>query len=204
MKTVKLGDRKLAYYSVPKVGKTAMKGVLKKLSQPDGEFHNYGDKLFNPLLKFHGRGCYRFTVVRDPVARLVSAYANRVADRDDIRRSRFSVFMARLLGLDPSPDLNTFVLNLRKYALINDRIFRHVVPQIRYIGKDPCFYDAIFSIREMDKVAEHLSQLTGREIVIPRSNASIKRFTVDDLSPEALAVARAYYRKDYEIYGDYF
>ncbi|HEY9034607.1 MAG TPA: sulfotransferase family 2 domain-containing protein [Pseudomonadales bacterium] len=204
MKVVRLGEMKLAYYSVPKVGKTAMKSVMDTLSRPDGDYRNYGDKLFSPLMRWRGRGCYRFTIVRDPVERLVSAYADRVADRDDIRRSVLSVVLARLLGLDPSPDLNTFALNLKKYALINDRIFRHVVPQLRYIGRDPGFYDAIFSIREMDKVAATLSELSGREVSIRRANASKAKVSKADLSPAALAALQDFYREDYRLYGQYF
>ena len=204
MKVLEKGNTRLAFYSVPKVGKTAIKGVMKRTAQPDGRFNNYGDHFFSPRLRWHGRNCYRFTVVRDPLERLVSAYANRIADRDDIRTAPLSVLACKLLGLNPSPGLEEFVLNLNKYFWINDRIFRHVIPQIRYIGKDPGYYNAIYSIRQMSEVAEMLSEQLGETIVIPRSNASISRFSVDDLSEEAKAIAQKFYREDYAIYGDYF
>ena len=204
MKVVTSGKTRLAYYSVPKVGKTAMKHLMDKVSLPDGTYHNYGDKRFSPLMKWRGRDCIRFTIVRDPIKRLISAYADRVADRDDIRRSAVSTALCRMLGLNPSPSLEEFALNLQKYYLINDRIYRHVIPQVRYIGTDPDFYDRIFSIREMGEVAKYLGGLTGKHIVIPQRNASIARFTEDDLSPQALANLREFYLKDYEIYGAFF
>ena len=205
MKVVTYQNKKLAYYSIPKVGKTTMKRVMDRISQPDGQYQNLGDKRFSPMLRWHGRNCIRFTVVRDPIERLISAYADRVADRDDIRRSSISVLLCRLLGLNPHPTLEEFALNLHKYYLINDRIYRHVIPQIRYIGKDPSFFDRIFSIRQMDKVVEYLSGITGKEIlVVKHKNASIARFTAEDLSPLAKERLRDFYRKDYEIYGKYF
>lgn len=205
MKVVTCQKKKLAYYSIPKVGKTTMKRVMDRISQPDGHYHNHGDKRFSLLLRWHGRNCTRFTIVRDPIERLISAYADRVADRDDIRRSAISVFLCKLLGLNPHPSLDEFARNLHKYYLINDRIYRHVIPQIRYIGKDPQFFDRIFSIRQMDKVLEYLSGITGKELlVVKHKNASISRFSVNDLSPEAMEKLRQFYRKDYEIYGSYF
>ncbi len=155
-------------------------------------------------MRWRGRGFIRFTIIREPIERLISAYSDRVADRDDIRRSSVSTFLCKLLGLNPSPSLEEFALNLRKYYLINDRIYRHVLPQIRYIGKDPAFYDRIFSLREMDKVAEYLAELSGKEIEIKKRNVSVSKFSNDDLSPQAIASLRDFYKKDYEIYGKYF
>lgn len=204
MKVVIKNNIRLAFYSVPKVGKTSMKRVMDLISKPDGTYINYRDKRFSPLLKWRGRDCIRFTVIRDPIERLVSAYADRVADRDDIRRSAISVFLCKLLGLNPSPSLEEFALNLRKYCYINDRIYRHVIPQYRYIGKDPAFFDKIFSIREMDKVNAWLGELMGTHIESRHKNASVSRFSKADLSPEATEYLKAFYRKDYELYGAYF
>lgn len=204
MKVVTTKNMKLAFYSVPKVGKTTMKRRMEIVSEPDGHYHNYGDRRFSPLLRWRGRDCIRFTIIRDPIERLISAYADRVADRDDIRRSSISTFLCKLLGLNPSPGLEEFALNLKKYYLVNDRIYRHVLPQVRYIGTDPHFYDRIFALRDMDKVAEYLADKSGKEIEIKKRNASVSRFSVDDLSPEAIASLREFYKKDYQIYGNYF
>lgn len=205
MMTVDQGNARLAYYCIPKAGKTALKSTMKHISDDGGSYHNYGDKRFSPLLRWQGRNRFRFTVVRDPVNRLVSAWSDRVGDRDDIRRSAISVMLAKPLGLNPSPDLEEFVLNLRKYALINDRIYRHVIPQTRYIGKQPDFYQAIYSIKQLNTLAAQLSGLVGKEVQIQQLNASrSSKREQPVLSAEALACAQDFYRQDYDLYGRYF
>lgn len=205
MMTVALGDMRIAYYCVPKAGKTAMKSTMKKMSEDGGVFTNFGDHPISARMRKRSEGHHRITVVRDPVERLISCWSDRVGDRDDIRRSSISTFLCKPLGLNPSPDLEEFVLNLRKYQMINDRIYRHVIPQIRYIGKEPDFFQAIYSIREMDKAQEELSVLVGKDVRIEKRNVSKSNKTVKPvLSQEALEYAREFYRQDYDLYGKFF
>lgn len=204
MMTVTLGDIRIAYYCVPKAGKTTMKNTMKKISE-GGTYVNYGDHPISPLMRRRGRDHHRITVVRDPVDRLISAWSDRVGDRDDIRRSSISTFLCKPLGLNPSPDLEEFVLNLRKYQMINDRIFRHVIPQIRYIGTEPDFFQAIYSVKDMARAQDELSELVGKDVRIEKLNVSKTNKQIKPvLSTEALEYAREYYRKDYDLYGKYF
>lgn len=204
MMTVSLGDARLAYFCVPKAGKTTMKSMMKKISD-GGNFENYGDRQFSSRFQQLTRDHYRFTVVRDPVDRLISCWSDRVGDRDDIRRSAISTFLCKPLGLNPSPGLEEFVLNLRKYQMINDRIYRHAIPQVRYIGKEPAFYHGIFSVKEMPRAEQELSAVVGKSVVIGRLNVSkTNKKEKPVLSTEALEYAREFYRVDYDLYGRYF
>ena len=148
-----------------------------------------------------GKDAFRFTVIRDPVSRLVSAYNDRVGDRDDIKRSSISVILCKIMGLDPHPSLEDFALNLRKYALINDRIFRHVVPQVWYTGRDLSFYDKVYNIREMDQVFTDVSEIVNLDIPSNVRNASKSNAKKDELSPKAIAYLEDFYRKDYQTFA---
>ena len=204
MITTDYNDIKIAYFCVPKCGKTSVKSILTQIKKQGGELHNYGDRMITPLMRWRGKDRFRFTVIREPVERLVSAYSNRITDRQDICRSSLSVALAKSLGLNPSPCPEEFILNLRKYAYINDRVFRHVVPQIRYTGADISFYDEIYNIKDMDKLTSRLSNMFDLEIETVQRNPSSKKFTVDDLSKEALEYAREFYKRDYDVFGKYF
>ena len=203
MMTTDYNGVKMAYYCVPKCGKTTVKSLLKRIREAGGAQRNYGDHIITPLARWRGRDHFRFTVIRDPMQRVLSAYGDRVADRDDIRRSGFSVLMCKLLGLNPSPGPEEFILNLKKYMMINDRIFRHVIPQVMYTGTDLSFYDAVYTVKEMDKLVDKINEMHGLDIEPAKRNAGKKKFTVDDLSPEAQDYIRQFYKKDYEVFASY-
>lgn len=204
MITAEHNEIKLAYFCIPKCGKTSVKSLMAEIGRPNDSFNNYGAKVFNPIDRYRARDSYRFTVVREPLARLVSCYSDRVADRDDIRRSSLSVALCKPLRLNPTPCLEEFVLNLRKYALINDRIYRHVIPQVRYVGTNADYYDAIYKIQDIPKLAAVLNSKLNLSLKTRQRNSSVKRFSVKDLSVEASEYAREYYRNDFDILGDYF
>ena len=203
MLTMQYRDTKIAYYCVPKCGKTTVKSIFKTLKQEGGDYHNYGYSKISPLSRRRGKDAHRFTVIRDPIARLVSAYNDRVGDRDDIARSSISVSLCHIMGLNPSPCLEEFSLNLRKYAAINDRIFRHVVPQTWYTGKDLSFFHQIYNIQDMDQVFADVSQLTEVTILPKVRNASRSNAKSNDLSNEALNYLQHFYRNDYHTFEEY-
>jgi hypothetical protein len=194
---------KLAYFCVPKCGKTSVKSLMAEIGRPNNAFYNYGAKQFNIIDRKRAKDCYRFTVVRDPLSRLVSAYSDRIADRDDVKRSALSTVLCKPLGLNPTPGIEEFVLNLRKYALINDRVYRHVIPQVNYVGKDDSYYDAIYKIQDIPKLADDLSEMLGLSLATRQQNSSKKKASLSDLSNEAIESAKEYYAMDYKVLGRY-
>jgi len=196
---------KLAYFCIPKCGKTSVKSLMAEIGRPNDAFNNYGAKQFNWRDRSRAKDTdFRFTVMREPLSRLISAYSDRVADRDDIRRSGLSTTMCKMLKLNPSPCPEEFVLNLRKYALINDRIYRHVIPQVNYVGKQADYYHKVYRIQDIPVLAQDLSEMLDLNLQTRKSNSSKKKASLDDLSSEAIEFAKEYYRDDYDVYGEYF
>lgn len=194
---------KLAYFCIPKCGKTSVKSVMSEIGKPNNSFKNYGAKQFNMIDRHHAKHAYRFTVIRDPLSRLISAYSDRVADRDDIKRSIVSRALCKPLGLNPSPTIEEFVLNLPKYAAINDRIYRHVIPQVNYVGKDNTYYDAIYKIQDIPVLVDDIGDMLSLKLDARTRNSSKKKATIDQLSTEAIEFAKEYYADDYDILGQY-
>ena len=94
---------------------------------------------------------WRFTVVRDPVARFVSLYREKV-DRD---------------GLG---DIDAWVAAQADSHWWEDI---HAVPQVRIVG-DPGWYDHVGHVERLDETAALLSERLGQPIILGRHNATGK------------------------------
>ncbi|MEM8789827.1 MAG: sulfotransferase family 2 domain-containing protein [Pseudomonadota bacterium] len=192
----------IAYFPIPKVANSTIRFAL-EAACPDG-FENIGNKRMSPGLRRRTAGRWRFAVVRDPLARALSGYANRVVHERDIIRSGVSVAALRLLRRTPRPDPDTFFQNLRVYMLTNDRVRRHLMLQRRYLGTDLSFFDAIYRIDELPRLARELSARLGREVVFGHHQTGGPKLTWADLAPATRRALAAYLAPDYALLGAYF
>ena len=96
---ISVKEHGLAYSAVPKAGCTSVKAMLAeidpKISYPEAK--EVGGDVWHtlyPTRRWRGdvfsqyEGSFRFTVVRDPIKRLMSVYTNRVIDRKELHNSR--------------------------------------------------------------------------------------------------------------------
>lgn len=197
-------NTKLAYYNIPKCGKTTINAILGDINTLGGTQKSYTPLFYSPLKDFQSRGALRFTVVRDPVARFISSYNNRIADRDDFQKSIVSRNLVKPLGLNPSPSLEEFALNIKTYSLLNDRVFRHVINQHRFTGTNIEKFDRIYNLSQINDLVEYMNELFGIKLEAKVLNSSSKKKSEHDLSAEALGKVQEYYAMDYKLFGDYF
>lgn len=132
---------------------------------------------------------YKLAVVRDPVNRLISCYKNRVVYKG-------------LLGDDISWE--DFIDNLDFYKSKNKDIDTHSSPQYKIIG-DPNYYDRIINTTQLSKVLpEIIYKFTNIEIDPSKrkTSSSVKQEIM--LTDEQKNKIKKIYKKDYELYGDYF
>ena len=188
---ISVSDLDILYPAVPKAGCSSVKAMLAEIDPSfEGEpsdpsstllFHRayptrrWRKKRFNEFSEG-----YRFTVVRDPVKRLMSVYTNRVVDKKDLHKSR-RLKKRGLLSLDPDPD--TFFLNLDRYARLSSSIHHHIIPTRYFTGPGLSVYSRVYKTEEMSTVAEDLGRISGREISVRRSNKSKARLKFEDLQP---------------------
>lgn len=202
----------VTYYPIPKSGSSSVKYALIALGgkdvdfpDPDNEVHshlptNHVDP-FHPLRDAHKR---RFTIVRDPLERLLSAYSNRIRDARVMTRPSADKDKLEGFGIPVDPDLDTFILNIEKYCVCSWEVRFHVASVRHFTGSNLFQFERVFRFERMDEVGAFFSSLGGRALDLPRLQAAATKFGPSDMSPEALAKAMRFCRYDYGFLVDYY
>lgn len=198
----------LAYFPLPKAANTSVKLALYELAfgRPYGvaaglpaNIHHYEPwrtAPFGPQSLAATEGLLRFSVVRDPIDRLLSAYVHRVLMRDAVSEEKLA---RRGAGLPAEPDLSTFVDNLETYRELSRGVRHHTAPLVEFLGPDPAVYARLFGIGDMGRLQAWLSEVAGRDIVIPHRMASDRDKAREELTPAQVARLRAFYSDDYRF-----
>ncbi len=208
--TVFLPQHKLAYFAVPKAACTSVKTVLFEIDN-----HKWADRKENhsiheiyPTLQFvhvnkHNiAGFQKFTVIRDPIERFLSAYRNRVIEKNEIANSRVAEKI-RGLGLPLQPSLSTFISNLKDYRIARG-IDHHVSPITAFLGREPEYFTDIYDISRTSDLFEKISKITGRKILpVARNTSGHASKHSENLSKQERIFLEDLYAEDYQIYGAY-
>jgi len=203
-------DLKIAYAAVPKAGCSSVKAMLAQLDPqadvphdvPDNRFYHslYPTRRFRPRRFPATEGIFSFTVVRDPIRRLMSVYTNRVADKGDLHNSR-KLKKRKVLPLDPDPD--TFFQNLARYCRLSSVIRHHVLPTAIFTGRNLNRYDRVFRTDQIDELADALSSHCTGDVRPARANSSKSRLAFDDLKPETRDAIRPHLLGEYRHLSGY-
>src|SRR5204863_9345498 len=94
---------------------------------------------------------FRFTVVRDPIERLLSAYSNRVLQHDELSEARLRYGQADA-NLTPRPGIGVFIDNLEQYRAADESIRHHTEPLTYFLGDDPTYYNRIYGMSEIGEL----------------------------------------------------
>ena len=147
-------------------------------------------------------GFLRFAVVRDPMRRLLSAYANKVLDRPGVANADFSA-----LGLPPDlpkdPDIETFVTRLDEYRVI-PTIGHHTNRQGYFLGDDLAHFHRVFRAEELGELERFFSERAGAPIKLPRLKADGAKIDPATLSPAARRKIAQHYAADYALLARYY
>ena len=202
----------LAYMAVPKAACSSVKAALATLdpTQKSSDSKNisvdqahemYPTRRFRPHLWQQTTGAYRFTVVRDPIKRLFSAYSDRVVRRNELKHSP-KLRAQSALPLDPDPD--AFFSNLAQYQEMSSVIKHHTVGMWLFTGRDLDAYDRVFTTAELSKLASELTRRTKKTVEMPKANSSKNALQISDLSADAQAQLRRATRNDFDVFGKLF
>lgn len=204
---VVVDPHKLAYMPVPKAACSSVKAALAVVDPRV----DHGREIFAadptvvhriyPTLRFRRHrwvayhDFFRFTVIRDPLQRLLSVYSDLVAGRDMIRTARSFKRGNPSLPSDPDPDF--FFRHLDEYAALVSVIKHHALPQIVFTGPKLERFSKVYRTAEIDALAADLSELTGTMVKVPRMNRSRRALEFSDLSPTGQAALRARLEPEY-------
>lgn len=205
----------IAYFPVPKNACTTGKELMHALEH--GAFHGrrrlpgppprsrgihdlWGTAWLKPGDLEATRGMWRFAILRDPVARLLSAWKNKVLRQRMLSAAKAGPALARL-GLAPDPSFPAFVEALEGYRAASPVIAHHTEAQQRFLGRDPAVFDALYGMAELDRLRADLAARSGVALAMP----PVANATGDLPSPTVDPVLRrrieAIYAEDLAAFG---
>lgn len=205
---ITLPQQRIAYFPAPKSACTSIKSLFfqiengapfKPLVRHGQMFHIhnfYGTVPFGRVAHDRLQDFWRFAVYRDPIARFLSCYSNRVLHFRELSAAMLSA-EAKQAGAVPDPDLETFIERIEIYRHYSPSIQHHCAPQVQFLGRDPAYFQRIFTMQSLGEMVDELSQRTGRTLQLPHEQRGGPKLTPDDLSAKAHAALEQLYRADF-------
>lgn len=77
------------------------------------------------------------------------------------------------------------------------------MPQVHFLGRNPKFYDALFSSKNTVILERILSEKARRKVLFPQKNVSGSELRTK-VGFRARRKIRELYKIDYEVFGNYF
>lgn len=203
-----LPKQRIAYFPVPKAACTSIKtmffeienGVPFKPMQRHGQMfhiHNfYGTQPFNRQNTGQLQDFWRFAVYRDPIARFLSCYSNRVLHFRELSSGMLSQ-QAQAAGALPDPDLDTFVERIELYREFSPSIRHHVAPQVSFLGREPGYFQRIYLMSELPQLVRDMEARTGRTLHLPHEQRGGPKLAPGDLGTNARESLLQLYRADF-------
>jgi hypothetical protein len=202
----------IGYRPIPKVACTSLKEAFFALAtggKATAE-HLVGAKYIHDY--FEARQCdvsganFKFIVVRDPLARFLSGFTNRVMHHRELSEGYLRALrIADQLPLDSfifNPTLAQFVERFELYALV-PTIRHHFLPMADQVA-DLSAFDKVYPLEAMDTLCADISRLTGRTFVIPREQQSIAKLRAGDLSKPVRRAILQLCKRDYTLLKGYY
>lgn len=147
-------------------------------------------------------GYARFTLVRDPAARLRSAW------RDKINRAQFEwrgeVMDLEADGLPLDPSFGEFIDHFELYRSISRPVRVHVTPYSWHLGSNLKEFDQVFRIEDGGALAAWMSDQAGHSVELPRENSSAGEVRDDRLSVAQIEKLFVITAPDYALLGDLY
>lgn len=212
-----LPSHRIAYFAIPKSASTSMKLALYKLREgrqwcgdPDGVHKQFPTFPLKAGDIAQTDGWWRFTILRDPVQRLLSAYGNRVQFHGDIESDAAPGWRAKLLfrrhnrGLRLRPTADEFFSDLHRYQAISYSIWHHTTSATTFIGEDLSIFDRVYRLEDIPLLETELEQRVGRRVSLPHEQAQGDKVAFDDLGGRARKAVLTATQRDYQLLSGVF
>jgi hypothetical protein len=185
---------KTIFVHVPKTAGTAIEQALRENRRQVVGGHTtaqgYRSKFPEQFAQY-----WKFTVVRDPVERFVSAY--RYLSQHPVHPALNNQVV------HDCGSLESFVDRVGEQPGIIDKIV-HLLPQHKFVcdPKGKVLVDSIFKFENLEEAWRDILRRTGLDDVpLPKQNVSRRISEVDFGSSLAKSLVSFIYAKDYEIFG---
>jgi hypothetical protein len=142
-------------------------------------------------------------VLRDPLARFVSGYRNRIATYRDVQRSaQARPEAARILAeaaLPAVPGINTFATRLPVYMRACGTTAHHFRPQAQYVRAALPLARRVWGMQDLAGIAALLSERAGFDVPLPHLQTAGNTLAVDPLDEASMASLRWIYAEDWDL-----
>ena len=205
-----LSEHRLAYFPVPKCACTSLKQLFFAVENgfPFRRFRVQGKKWgVHDLVASDGFSATdhaaiaewcRIAVVRDPVSRVASCYADKVVAKQALARLDPE---AELGGLPVAPSFADFVRHLPEYQRRSVVIAKHTRPLSFFLGRDPAYFDRLVPLRDLAALAAFVTAHTNTDAVLPHRMQSPRQALPADPSHRELRRIEDLFAEDLEIFG---
>lgn len=146
-------------------------------------------------------GLWLFTIIRNPIRRLLSVYTNRVLAHRDVAKALAKTPYATL---EPVPSADAFFCDLPRYRDHVPSIRHHTDPFAQFLGPDLRGYDAVFQVEQAAEMQTTLSERLGRPFVLENEQRSGARLQFDDLSSAAQAQILTHTQPDFDLLAPFY
>ncbi|MEL6708305.1 MAG: sulfotransferase family 2 domain-containing protein [Pseudomonadota bacterium] len=144
----------------------------------------------------------RIAVVRDPIARFYSAWANKANEADFARRDELEDL--RNEGLSTAPDFQQYLEAFEVYRTHSRPVRVHNQPYSWHLGPSASDFDKIFQIEDMSRLEAWLCERHGEPITLKKSNLSERKQKAVALEDSQKAKLLALTHEDYRWLGDLY
>ena len=209
-----LPDLKIAYFALPKAASTSVKLALWQAAsgQPwDGTTEDiHAQFRVYPLKPDERDGLedyFKFTVIRDPIDRILSAYHNRVWQHHDLEHRRPKSRLRRLEWalrfpwFRPYPDPDYFFEHLDGYQERCYTVWHHTISASRFVGTSLDWFDAVYRLDDLGWLEKELHARSGQSIPLPARQYSGQGLSFDMLKPATQDFLLRYTAEDYALMG---
>ena len=209
--TVHLWEQQLSYISVPKCGCSSLKlyfyEVIHGTAFPHetmGNVHRYYRSKAFALLPHHRIGSHaKIAVVREPVARIASAYRSKVVNEACLKAQHLQPVLSAL-RLSAEPSLGEFLARIGSYKAVSRVVFRHFQKLSFYLGRRPDWFTRIYDLSQLSALREDIMARTGSTAALPFVNRSGTGNEAQDVSDADRRSILALFKDDVARFGQHF
>lgn len=115
-------------------------------------------------------GYDKVVIIRDPLARLVSAWSNKVRE-GVIARGPGPLLDLANECVPSNPTFSEFIRHFDAYRRVSRAARNHTEPLAWHIGPSLAWYDHVFPMERMDDFTAYVSERAGQTVSMGRKNA---------------------------------
>ena len=210
-----LYTKKISYISVPKVACTSIKSYFfeyengfpfKTLRINDKQWgvHNaYAGVTFEGLPHKRIADHRYFTLVREPIARFLSCYSNRVDHHKELSEKFIKPRFTKT-GLKADPNIHEFIERLEDYRTTSRPVAWHSRPLTGSLGTDVKRFERIYKFEELHEFINDMNKMLGHNGSLPHLQSGGKKVDRSVLSASEIQKIEEHFASDYEYFSDYF